>query len=209
MLNSNNFFNVIAKYFLIFLASFLLIFFNSCEENKPKNNIERTNNNNRTERNDNKNDNKADKNTDKNNERTEKNNRKDKDRNAQKEDDNSSKKRKSTGLISPKWGKRFYKAHNGKIEALEHIWLRHNFESKYDFVSRFAKKYNDQKSIQKLVEYACDIATKNDISQEANGHRSAVVEMSEDIGLSQRGKNTSKIQIFLDNNDFIKTAYPL
>ncbi len=170
--------------FLVFIMSFLFVFSASCQENKQKP-IERN-----TEKTSIKNN---DKNTKKDNE----------------ENNSKQNKRKKTGLISPKWGTRFYKAHNGKIEAIEHIWLRHNFESKYDYVSRFAKKYKTRQEIQKLVEYACETATKDDINTEAGGHRSAVVDMGEDIGLSQKGKSTTKIQIFLDNKDFIKTAYPL
>lgn len=173
----------------IFFISFLLTFSVACQENK---------------KNEEKQQNRVSENTKNNNQE---NNRK----NLQKENEErpSQQKRKKNALISPKWGKRFYKAHNGKIEALEHIWLRHNFESKYDYVSRFAKKYNTRESIQKLVENACETATKEEISTEAGGHRSAVVEMNENIGLSQKGKSTTKIQIFLDNNDFVKTAYPL
>ncbi len=111
-------------------------------------------------------------------------------------------------LIEPKWGAHFYKAHNGKTEAIEHIWLRHNFNSTYDNVSRFAKSYSTQQSIKNLIIEACEKATENDIQDEAGGQKTVTVTMKKPTGLSQKGKPTNKIRIHLDKKDFVKTAYP-
>lgn len=115
---------------------------------------------------------------------------------------------KDNGLIKTKWGSRFYKAHKGKIEAIEHIWLRHNYNSTYSNVSRFGKEYKDKEAIKKLVEKALKRCTKDDISMEAGGHKTVTTDMKKEIGLSQKGKPTTLIRIHLDNKDYVKTAYP-
>lgn len=110
--------------------------------------------------------------------------------------------------ITPKWGSRFYKAHNGKIEALEHIWLRHNYNSTYNNVSRFAKEYSTRQDIKKLVTDALKKASKSDIQQDATG-KTVTVTMDKLTGLSQKNRPTYKIRIFLDDKNYVKTAYPL
>ncbi len=110
--------------------------------------------------------------------------------------------------IVPQWGSRFYKAHKGKIEAIEHIWLRHNFNSTYDNVSRFGKEYNSKDAIKKVITEALKNAEKEDISPENGGHKTVTTDLKKTVGLSQRGKPTTKIRIHLDNKDFVKSAYP-
>ena len=110
--------------------------------------------------------------------------------------------------IVPQWGSRFYKAHNGKIEAIEHIWLRHNYNSTYDNVSRFAKSYSTRQGIKNLVADALKKASNNEIERESGGHKTVTTTMDKQTGFSQKGKPTYKIRIHLDNKNFVKSAYP-
>ncbi|TAE46237.1 MAG: hypothetical protein EAY69_09205 [Cytophagales bacterium] len=122
--------------------------------------------------------------------------------------------------IVPQWGSRFYKAHKGKTEAIEHIWLRHNFNSTYDNVSRFGKEYKSRDEIKKVITEALKNASKEEVNIEGGGHKTVTTDieggghktvttdMKKIVGLSQKGKPTSKIRIHLDNKDFVKSAYP-
>lgn len=110
--------------------------------------------------------------------------------------------------IVPKWGKHFYKAHDGKTEAIEHIWLRHNYNSTYNNVSRFGKNYSSRQAIKQLITQALEKATDSDIQEEAGGQKTVTVTMDKPTGLSQKGSPTNKIRIHLDKKDFVKTAYP-
>lgn len=110
--------------------------------------------------------------------------------------------------IVPQWGSRFYKAHKGKTEAIEHIWLRHNFNSTHDNVSRFGKEYKSRDEIKKVITEALKNASKEEVNIEGGGHKTVTTDMKKIVGLSQKGKPTSKIRIHLDNKDFVKSAYP-
>lgn len=118
-----------------------------------------------------------------------------------KEDDNKD-------YIVPQWGSRFYRVHNGKIEAIEHIWLRHNYNSTYDNVSRFAKTYSTRQDIKQLITEALKQAKKNEIQKEPAGDKSVTTTMDKPTGLNLKGKPTRQIRIFLDKKNFVKTAYP-
>jgi asparagine N-glycosylation enzyme membrane subunit Stt3 len=129
------------------------------------------------------------------------------DSNAQNRTDNQQEKRTNKG-ITPNWGSRYYKVHNGKMEALEHIWLRHNYNSTYDRVSKFSKTYGTRIAIKALITEALQKASGNDIRMEANGQKTVTVTMDKLTGTSLKGKLTYKIRIHLDEKDFVETAYP-
>jgi hypothetical protein len=94
------------------------------------------------------------------------------------------------------------------MDALEHIWLRHNYNSTYDRVSKFAKAYSTRIDIKKIVVDALRKARDADIQMESDGGKTVTVTMDKLMGTSQKGRPTYKIRIHLDKNNSVETAYP-
>ncbi|MDJ1501168.1 RHS repeat-associated core domain-containing protein [Xanthocytophaga agilis] len=111
---------------------------------------------------------------------------------------NFAKKARALGKLT--WAVRYYKDHKRRMEAIDHIWIRHSHGSTYSDVSRFSSAFKTKNQIKGLVTQAWVKAGKP--------LNTFVYDLGRVIGTKVDGVTpTTKIMVYMENGA-VRSAHP-
>lgn len=91
---------------------------------------------------------------------------------------------------------------------MNHIWLRHGFNTAYSGVSKFSSKFSKLEIKELILNSIKNANSRTDLTIFNNGKMDILYDTGKAIGTDMHGNATSKIIIHLDASFNVKSAYP-